>query len=117
MRRRRGYFVADVVTGLAMVSILATALLMAMNRQSRAEQKLADSRTAVRLAEQALAELQAGAQPPGRDADTRITIRRIDGAAEAADQVWVEVSVIYRDRPAKLVGLAPRKALGEGSVP
>jgi type II secretory pathway pseudopilin PulG len=115
--RRRGYMLLDAVMGLAMVGILTTALVVAINRQHRAEQKLADSRAAVRLAERALAEMQASGKAPARDERTRIEVRLVDGGVDGRDQVWVEVIAASGDSTATLLGLVPRSAIPEGRLP
>jgi len=115
---RRGFMVMDVVGGLILVSILAGVLAVAMNQQNRAEQKLADSRAAVRIAERTLAELHLSANTPNADDETRIAVRPVQEAKGIGDLVWVEVQVAYRGEHAELVGLIPRKNLpAEGRAP
>jgi type II secretory pathway pseudopilin PulG len=101
----------DVIGGLILVAMLATVLAIAMNRQNRAQQKLADSRAAVRIAERVLADLQTSGKTAAADDDTRITIHRAEGAADARGLAWAEVHVAFRDQQASLVGLVPRKLL------
>ena len=56
---------------LAIVLILLTVLTVAVSRQRRGSERLADSRAAIRLAEETITALQTGAAAPaprGRDA-------------------------------------------------
>jgi len=108
---RRGFMLMDVIGGLILVATLATVLAIAMNRQNRAQQKLADSRAAVRIAERVLADLQTSGKTAADDDDTRITIHRAEGAADARGLAWAEVRVAFRDQQASLVGLVPRQSL------
>ena len=109
--RRRGFMVMDAVGGLILVAILATVLAVALNRQNRAQQKLADSRAAVRVAERVLAELQASAKPAMEEDQTRIAVVPAEGAPDVRGLVWVEVRVACWGQHASLVGLVPRASL------
>lgn len=115
---RRGFMFMDAVAGLVLITALATALAMSVGRQNRGEQKLADMRTATRIAEQTLAELRLTGKNSAVDGETRLTIQRAEGGWQAEGQRWVEIRVRYRGQSAQLVGLAPSSALPkEGGRP
>src|SRR6476660_2933676 len=63
-RPRRGFLVVDMITGLAVVGIIATTLVVLVGRERRLGAALGDRRAAARLAEATLADLRAGRQPP-----------------------------------------------------
>ena len=106
---RRGFLVTDALTALILITSLAAALAMATAQQNRAARRLADEREAIRLAERALDDLQAGAAPATRpSADAQISIRSLDDAAAPKDYQWVIVSASVRGRGAEMAGLVPR---------
>jgi hypothetical protein len=93
------------------VAGLAAVLAVMLNRQNLAEQKLADSRAAVRLAERLLTELQTSAPSTASpNEETRISIRPCDGQANVSGSAWVEVQITFRGQSTHLIGLVPQEA-------
>ena len=109
MRRRRcGYIAADAIMALAIVLILATVLTVSVSRQRRGSERLADSRAAVRLAEETLAALQAGGTVPAtpEGMDVQITPLRTPSELPAPSGcTWVEVVVTWNGRSSSLAGV------------
>src|SRR4051812_19014723 len=89
-RRGRGGFVfIDFAMGLALLGLITFALAGSIGRQQRVAQKLSDTRTATRLAEDALASMQAGRPWPGGEG---MKVTRIPDPAPAGC-VWARASV------------------------
>src|SRR3954470_12761484 len=62
-RRRRGFLIVDMITGLAIVGMIATTLVVLVGRERRTGPTLADRRAAARLAEKTRANSRAGREP------------------------------------------------------
>jgi hypothetical protein len=109
MRPRRGFLFADAMVGLAIVAMLATLLAVAVNRQQRARERLADSRAAERLAEYVLLSLQHGQPIPPAPADTTIDIHPATGGIAPAGFAWKIVQTHVHSQAAELIGLTPTR--------
>ncbi|MEA2711864.1 MAG: hypothetical protein QOF78_4465 [Phycisphaerales bacterium] len=112
MRRRihrSGYLMADALIALAIVLILAGVLATAVARQRRGSERLAESRAAVRLAEETLTAMQSGGQPPKMPEGMNVKIRPLDPPAALevpSGCAWVEVQVtLGAGRSSSLSGL------------
>jgi len=106
-RRRRGWVIVDIITGLIILMVLLVTLSAAMARQRRGEQKLADTRAAMRLAEQTATALQLAQPPPAPAEGETIEILPIQPADGIAGKSWVRIRVTQKGRTATLVALAP----------
>ncbi|HSU67838.1 MAG TPA: hypothetical protein VLJ39_13260 [Tepidisphaeraceae bacterium] len=105
MRTRRGFLIAEAMTGLALLTVAATVLLVGITRQSFATHTLSDAREATRLAEATLSRLQAG-QPPARpDQPSQV---RVTLTPAGPDQNWANVTVTVASQTRSLVGLVPQ---------
>ncbi len=107
---RGGYVLADAVMALAIVLILLTVLTVAVSRQRRGSERLADSRAAIRLAEATITALQTGAAPPAAPEGMAVQVRPTSaqpGAAVPSGCAWVDVQVTYGNgrRTSSLAGL------------
>jgi len=116
-RRRRpgGFFLVDALVAMAIILLLTLVLTVAVTRQQRTTAKLADSRDAVRLAEQTLTALQAGDPAPAPPEGSLVEIRPAGAVKDVAGLAWVSVHVTHRGRSATLVGIA--RAAAGGSAP
>jgi type II secretory pathway pseudopilin PulG len=103
----------DVIMAIGVVLILAGALAVSLTRRQAVSNHLADSRAATRVAEQVLTALQSGEPLPAGDAETKIAVKPVAGAADVAGLRWVSVAVTRGGRAASLVGLA---RAGAGAV-
>ena len=116
----RGFVMADVVLGMAILAVLAAAFFVSVHKQRRGAERLADMRGAAWDAEYALAAMQSGGKP---SEDVQVErLAEADGAAGAANVVpdgyaWVRVSAQRNGRAASLIGLVPRDAVAEGGKP
>ena len=116
-RRRRvrthAYIAADAVMAVAIVGILLTVLTVAVSRQRRGSERLADSRAAIRLAEETITALQTGAAPPAAPPGMTVQIRPIQPPAATtrpalqppAGAIWADVEVTFNGRSATLAGV------------
>ena len=105
---RTGYMAADAIMALAIAAILLTVLTVAVARQRRGSERLADSRAAVRLAEETITALQAGAAPPAAPPGTTVQVRPLTTPHELnppPGSTWVEVTVTFNGRTSHLAGL------------
>jgi type II secretory pathway pseudopilin PulG len=94
---------------LAIVLILLMVLTVAVSRQRRGSERLADSRAAIRLAEETITAMQTGAAMPAAPEGMSVQIRptaakhdmQLPGGA-----TWVDVQVTYGNgRSSSLSGL------------
>jgi hypothetical protein len=97
----------DVVFGLAIVALLATLLAVAVNRQQMARQRLADTRSAQRLAEYVLLSLQHHQPIPPADDETKIEIHPTPGGSAPPGYAWTMVQTHVHAQAAQLIGLTP----------
>jgi len=104
--RRRGFFLIDAIVAMGIILLLTLVLTVAVTRQQRTTAKLADTRDAVRLAEQTLTAIQAGEPAPAPPEGSVIDILPAGPVKEAAGLAWVSVHVTHRGRSATLVGVA-----------
>ena len=99
----------DAVMALAIVLILLMVLTVSVDRQRRGSGRLADSRAAIRLAEETLTALQTGATPPAAPQGMNVTVRPTPpqpGVQAPAGSAWVDVRVTYGNgRSSTLSGL------------
>ena len=105
--RRHAIIIADIAMGIAILAMAAVVLASAVTRQRLAFQRLADSRQAVRAAEGALAELQAGFDVAHSDAETTLAVQSYNGAQAPPRRRWVEVRATVRGQSRALIGLVP----------
>ncbi len=103
-RRRRGIFVMDAIVGLAIIAAVATAIAVALTQYRKAEQRLSDTRAAVRLCECVMAELSGGSVPVGNG---RATWKRLSTEQAPPGYAWIEVVAIHGDGRASVTGLVP----------
>jgi uncharacterized membrane protein YdjX (TVP38/TMEM64 family) len=108
-QNRRGFLFADAMVGLAIVAMLATLLAVAVNRQQVGRQRLADTRSAQRLAEFVLLSLQHGQPVPPAPDNAKIQIRPAIGGVAPAGFAWTMVQTQVHNQSASLIGLAPTR--------
>jgi hypothetical protein len=122
-RHRRGHgggwIMTDAVMALAIVLILLMVLTVAVSRQRRGGERLADSRAAIRLAEATITALQTGATPPAAPEGMAVTVRPAavqPGTNVPAGTAWVDVIVTYGNaRQSSLAGLV-RADAAKGAI-
>jgi hypothetical protein len=107
MTPRRGFFVSDAVVGLGILAAVALGVAAASRSAGVAATRLADQRSAVRLAENVLVVLQSGEAID--DAwQERITLRPLPDAPPVGQRVWIEVQAKVGHATASLAGLVDR---------
>ena len=119
-RAGRGFAMADVVLGMSILAVLATAFFTSVHRQRRGAERLADMRGATWDAEYALAVMQLGraADAPAL-ANVHVEPTSDASAAPVAapgGYTWVRVRAERNGRSATLVGLVPRGAVPEAKA-
>jgi len=95
---------------MAIILLLTLVLTVAVTRQQRTTAKLADTRDAVRLAEQTLTALQAGEAAPAPPEGSVVEIHPAGAVKDTGNLAWVSIQVTHRGRSATLVGVAPATA-------
>jgi hypothetical protein len=110
-RFRRGFFSADVIGAIILVSITAVLLAAAVHHTQRGSARLADSRAAVNLAEQTLIALQAGLTVPKAPEGAKVQIEMSDAPGAADGLAWATVTAQVNGRSASLTGLVKADAL------
>jgi len=107
----RGYFLFDVLTGLAILLVMTSLLAVALKRHYAASEKLADSRSAVRLAERTLLAMQHHQPAPLELAKIEITPRNDQPAPQGF--AWAHVQVSLANSKAELIGIVPSDTLAK----
>ena len=106
---RSGWVMTDAVMALAIVLILLSVLSVAVSRQHRGSQRLADSRAAIRLAEDTITAMQHGTPPPATPDEMKVSVRATatqPGVVVPKGCAWVDVEVTYGiGRTTRLSGL------------
>ena len=113
-RQRGGWFMIDTITALIIVAILLATLAAATARHRRTSDRLAQSRDAVRLAEQTLTALQTGQPAPAAPAGVIIRVRKLDTPTNSPAVVWAEVTVMRGSQSNELIGMARAGAIAGG---
>ncbi len=109
---------ADAVMALAIVLILLTVLTVAVSRQRRGSERLADSRAAIRLAEDAITAMQTGAPLPAAPEGMTLHVRPTTaqhGMEVPSGCAWVDVQVTYNGRSSSLSSLV-RADAAKGAI-
>lgn len=110
--RHHAFITLDVLGGLIIVIVLATALVIGVSHQTRALRVVRDSKAAVAIAERAIVDLQAGHKPTteagGKEAT--ITVEPLHAVEAPEGWVWTRVDVRYGHGGAELTGLVPQAA-------
>jgi type II secretory pathway pseudopilin PulG len=104
-KRKRGYIFADAVIALMIAAVLSTLLAVSVNASARGRRGLSDSRQAMRLAEEALSDLQLGRASASAPQDTSIQVKDLTDAPAVANWRWVTVTANVNHRTAILIGL------------
>jgi len=110
-RGRRGFFSADVIGAVMLVSVTAVMLAVAVSRGQRASARLADSRAAVNLAEKTLVALQAGLTTPDAPAGAKVQVEKVEAPETPKGLAWATVTAQVNGRSASLTGLVKTDAL------
>ena len=115
-----GYVLADAVMALGIVLILLAVLTAAVSRQRRGSERLAESRAAIRLAEETITALQTGAAPPAAPEGMSVRVRPLEvkpgGLQTPSGCTWVDVQVTYTNgRASNLSGLV-RADAAKGAI-
>lgn len=103
----RGFMLADAIIGMAVLATVMVVLAIGLSREHRSSETLSQSRRAVRAAEAALADLQAGRAMPAEFDGAALRIQGAENAAAPAGFRWVEVRATIGGRQAALAGLVP----------
>lgn len=109
---RRAFLALDATLALIVLAVLLAAIAGVVNRQHKATLKLADERSATRLAERALLAMQSDLPAPAPDEGT-VAVTRLPDAAPAGFQ-WVEISAKVGQTESHLTGLARATRIGGG---
>ena len=104
-RQRRGFFTADFMIGLGLTMIVGTLLVVAVNRQSRGTDRLAQTRAAVSLADRTITALQTGDAVPQAGEGEKIEVQKLDTPSGVKGMAWAAVKTQVNGRSATLTGL------------
>jgi hypothetical protein len=109
MKRRRALVFADAVVGLALITVIAGLLAVAVNRHQAAMNQLANSRAASRLAQSALISLERGRPLPN---DPRLAMRVLPSPANGPPiegTRWIEIRATVNGQTEQFVALARKE--------
>lgn len=96
----------EAVLGLLLLAVMATSLAVVSVRHSKVSARLAANRAAIRLAEQALADMQMGRVPAGP-----VAVKPVQVEAGIGRMAWVEVTAEQDGQRVSLIGLAPQASI------
>src|SRR3954471_20421471 len=109
---RSGFFLTDLVVGIGILVILTLVLTTAAAQYRRGSQKLADSRQAVRLAEQVMLSLQSDQKPPAAaDGDNIDIVPLPETRGLPQGCVWIRVQTRHSGHTAELIGVVKSDAI------
>src|SRR2546430_6567698 len=104
VNKPRGFLIAEAIAALALLALVMVMFAIAMGRQQKVLNRGADSRAALRLAEQLLTAMQTSATPPAADAGNTIRITKLATPADSPTFAWVNVQITVNGRSAELIG-------------
>jgi Tfp pilus assembly protein PilX len=114
-RARTGFMFADAMIGMAVLGTVMVILGVGLAREHRSAETLSQSRRAMRAAEAALADLQAGRAMPAEFDGAALHVQETKSTAAPAGFHWVEVRATVGGRQAALAGLVPADAKAGGT--
>ena len=97
----------DTVVGFAIAGVLAIALVTAITATGRANRRLEDGATAMRMAQRVMGTLQEGKDAPKTMDEATVELKPAAGGTTLPGRAWVEVVIHYRGRTASLIGMTP----------
>jgi len=112
MRFRHGWVFLDVLMGMIIVAFLGAILAATAAMHQRGMRHLQDSRTATRLAESALLNMQCHQKPTVGNGG-ELSFQKLPGS-QVRDMFWVEVRATVHNRTASLIGLVPQNTIPVG---
>jgi len=95
----------DVLAGIFLLAAMATALVVAAHVQASSAQAFSDQRKANAIAQEALLNLQTSGKATSSEQAATVSVQHT--GERAGDGEWVEVRVVWQNRHASIVGLAP----------
>ena len=104
--RPRAFVLADSVLATVILATMTMVLLSAVAHQRITSERLADSRNAVRFAEQALLDLRQGDAVPAAPQDMHIAVEPVKDAQAINGFTWTRVTVRCNRASTTLLGLA-----------
>jgi hypothetical protein len=105
----------DMLFGIIIIGGIAIALAATVRRERSAEEAMADSRSALHLAEHALLNLQHGQPMPAPAPAQHLTIHRsVDGTAPAGF-IWAKVDASVNGHRQSLLGVVPAESIAPGT--
>ena len=108
---KHGIIFVDTVLGIALLAVALSVLLVAITREGRAAQQLADARQAARAAEAVLCQMQAHLPVRPLDNELHVVLNDAPGGGGAvAGNRWVEVTATIRGQTRSVIGLVPADA-------
>jgi hypothetical protein len=115
--RRRGVMMLDVTVGLILIGIVATLFTTALGAHNKAANRLADARSADRLAEHVMTQLQTGTALPEIDPQTMLNVRVVNDPPAPGGARWAQVTATVHGRRATLWGAVPASAARRQDLP
>jgi hypothetical protein len=111
VRCAKAFLVADAVIALFVVATATVALLATVRHEHSAELNLADSRSALHLAEHALLNLQQGQPMPVVTGESQLKIQPTPDGTAPAGYVWAKVEAVVHGHHRSLFGIVPAGSL------
>jgi type II secretory pathway pseudopilin PulG len=113
--RNRAFLAADMIVAISIVGMLMILLVTTISQINSAQRRLADSRSAQRLAEHALLALQLGQPLPAPVDAEAIEIRPATGGEAPRGYKWVVARTNVGGRQAEVFGIVPSAADAAGA--
>lgn len=112
MTRYNGFITADTLVGIAIVAMVTGLLLLCVKHERAGEVALADSRSAIHLAEHAMLNLQHH-QPLPTLHEAKLQVRPTTDGTAPAGFAWVKIDATLHGHRQSLVGIVPTESLSE----
>jgi hypothetical protein len=111
---RRAFMAIDTLFGIIIVGGITMSLIATVRHEQSAERALADSRSALHLAEHALINLQHGQPLPATTIDEHLTIHPANNGTAPAGFIWAKVDAAVNGHRQSLLGVVPIAAVPSG---
>ena len=107
----RGFFSAEAIVALALLAFIMILLAVALGRQQKVLNRVADSRAALRIAEATLTAMQTHRIAPTAAPASAVRIIKLDTPCECSGYAWAKVQATVNGRSASLVGVVPASSI------
>ena len=111
MKKPTAFMATDMLFGIIIVAILTGVLLGSVHHERSAEAALADSRSAIHLAEHALLNLQHHQPLPSLTSEMQLKLQPSPDGTAPAGFTWAKIQATVHGHTKSLLGIVPTTSL------